>query len=71
LGSEILVGSHRMSDRTGSTVYDLAMGFKICIIRKCGENSLSSSTYKYTEHLILCSDNLIKVNQNGDNTNKN
>ena len=47
------------------------MGFKICIIRKRGEYLLSSSTYKYTEHLILCSDNLIKVNQNGDNTNRN
>jgi len=52
-------------------IYDLAMGFKICVIRKRGEYSLSSSTYKYTEHLILCSDNLIKVNQNGDNTNRN
>ena len=47
------------------------MGFKIRIIRKHGEYLLSSSTYKYTEHLIWCSDNLIKVDQNGDNTNRN
>ena len=47
------------------------MGFKICIIRKRCEYLLSSSTYKFTEHLILCSDNLIKVDQNGDNTNIN
>ena len=47
------------------------MGFKICIIRKRGEYSLSFSTYKYTEHLILCPDNLIHVDQNGNNTNRN
>ena len=47
------------------------MEFKIYIIHKLSEYSLSSSTYKYTEHLILCSDNFIKVDQNADNTNRN